>query len=164
VKRHEVPFVKKVVIKAAGELLSRPAAYRCRHRRRRRRARARRARAPPALRDIHGLNAWGRHREVPHPLLADVDFGIVRASFAVAETGSVLLSDEDLGVDAVAYLAQHLIVLLSPTLSSISITPIAGPSSASGIMLPPILGPPLQRISKASSSMAHRGCAHCPLC
>lgn len=46
--------------------------------------------------------------------LADVDFGIVRASFAVAETGSVLLSDADLRVNAVAYLAQHLIVLLDP--------------------------------------------------
>jgi L-lactate dehydrogenase complex protein LldG len=46
--------------------------------------------------------------------LADVDFAIVRASFAVAETGSVLLSDEDLQVNAVAYLAQHLIVLLDP--------------------------------------------------
>jgi len=46
--------------------------------------------------------------------LADVDFAIVRASFAVAETGSVLLSDTDLRVDAVAYLAQHLIVLLDP--------------------------------------------------
>jgi L-lactate dehydrogenase complex protein LldG len=47
--------------------------------------------------------------------LADVDFAIVRASFAVAETGSVLLSDADLRVNAVAYLAQHLIVLLDPT-------------------------------------------------
>jgi L-lactate dehydrogenase complex protein LldG len=46
--------------------------------------------------------------------LADVDFGIVRASFAVAETGSVLLADTDLHVNAVAYLAQHLIVLLDP--------------------------------------------------
>src|SRR6266436_2833116 len=46
--------------------------------------------------------------------LADVDFAIVRASFAVAETGSVLLSDTDLRVNAVAYLAQHLIVLLNP--------------------------------------------------
>jgi L-lactate dehydrogenase complex protein LldG len=46
--------------------------------------------------------------------LADVDFAIVRASFAVAETGSVLLSDADLQVNAVAYLAQHLIVLLDP--------------------------------------------------
>jgi L-lactate dehydrogenase complex protein LldG len=46
--------------------------------------------------------------------LADVDFAIVRASFAVAETGSVLLSDTGLQVNAVAYLAQHLIVLLDP--------------------------------------------------
>jgi L-lactate dehydrogenase complex protein LldG len=46
--------------------------------------------------------------------LADVDFAIVRASFAVAETGSVLMSEADLHVNAVAYLAQHLIVLLDP--------------------------------------------------
>ena len=46
--------------------------------------------------------------------LADVDFAIVRASFGVAETGSVLLSDANLRVNAVAYLAQHLIVLLDP--------------------------------------------------
>ena len=49
----------------------------------------------------------------PHDL-ADVDFAIVRAAFAVAETGSVLLSDTDLHINAVAYLAQHLIVLLDP--------------------------------------------------
>ena len=46
--------------------------------------------------------------------LADVDFAIVRASVGVAETGSVLLSDADLHVNAVGYLAQHLIVLLDP--------------------------------------------------
>jgi L-lactate dehydrogenase complex protein LldG len=46
--------------------------------------------------------------------LADVDVAIVRASFAVAETGSVLLSETDLHVNALAYLAQHLIVLLDP--------------------------------------------------
>jgi L-lactate dehydrogenase complex protein LldG len=57
-------------------------------------------------RDIAGIGA-------PQDL-ADVDFAIVRASFAVAETGSVLLSDADLHVNAVAYLAQHLIVLLDP--------------------------------------------------
>jgi L-lactate dehydrogenase complex protein LldG len=47
--------------------------------------------------------------------LADVDFAIVRACFGVAETGSVLLSEQDLYVNAVAYLAQHLIVLLDPS-------------------------------------------------
>jgi L-lactate dehydrogenase complex protein LldG len=46
--------------------------------------------------------------------LADVDFAIARASFAVAETGSILLSEANLRVNAVAYLAQHLIVLLDP--------------------------------------------------
>jgi L-lactate dehydrogenase complex protein LldG len=46
--------------------------------------------------------------------LADVDFAIVRAALGVAETGSVLLSDAELGVNALAYLAQHLIVLLDP--------------------------------------------------
>jgi L-lactate dehydrogenase complex protein LldG len=46
--------------------------------------------------------------------LSDVDVAIVRASFAVAETGSVLLAEGDLRVNAVAYLAQHLIVLLDP--------------------------------------------------
>lgn len=44
--------------------------------------------------------------------LSEVDIAIVRASFAVAETGAVLLRDSDLKVNAVAYLAQHLIVLV----------------------------------------------------
>jgi L-lactate dehydrogenase complex protein LldG len=46
--------------------------------------------------------------------LADVDHAVVRASCGVAETGSVLLTDQDLKVNALAYLAQHLIVLLDP--------------------------------------------------
>jgi L-lactate dehydrogenase complex protein LldG len=53
------------------------------------------------------------HVNEPHEL-NDVDVAIVRASFGVAETGSVLLSDAYLRVNAVAYLAQHLIVLLDP--------------------------------------------------
>ena len=53
------------------------------------------------------------HLRAPQEL-ADVDFAIVRAAFAVAETGSVLLYDRDLHVNAVAYLAQHLIVLVDP--------------------------------------------------
>jgi L-lactate dehydrogenase complex protein LldG len=57
-------------------------------------------------RDIARINApWE---------LADVDLAIVRASFAVAETGSVLLSDAGLRVNALAYLTEHLIVLLDP--------------------------------------------------
>jgi L-lactate dehydrogenase complex protein LldG len=48
-------------------------------------------------------------------MLADVDHAVVRAACGVAETGSVLLTDKDLKVNALAYLAQHLIVLLDPT-------------------------------------------------
>jgi L-lactate dehydrogenase complex protein LldG len=47
--------------------------------------------------------------------LADVDHAVVRAVFGVAETGSVLLTDETLKVNALAYLAQHLVVLLDPS-------------------------------------------------
>jgi L-lactate dehydrogenase complex protein LldG len=46
--------------------------------------------------------------------LADVDVAIIRAAFGVAETGSVWLSEEELVTNALAYLAQHLIVLLDP--------------------------------------------------
>jgi L-lactate dehydrogenase complex protein LldG len=60
----------------------------------------------PGNRDIAGVSAPGD--------LADVDVAVVRAAFAVAETGSVLLSDADLRINALAYLAQHLIVLLDP--------------------------------------------------
>lgn len=49
----------------------------------------------------------------PH-LLADVDVGIVRAQFGVAESGAVWLTQEDLVVDALGFLCQHLIVLLDP--------------------------------------------------
>jgi L-lactate dehydrogenase complex protein LldG len=62
--------------------------------------------------DIVGV---GAPRDLAPQDLANVDIAIVRASFAVAETGSVLLSDADLRVNAVAYLAQHLIVLVDPT-------------------------------------------------
>ena len=47
----------------------------------------------------------------PHEL-ADVDVGVVRAQFAVAESGAVWISQEDLVVDALGVLSQHLIVLL----------------------------------------------------
>jgi L-lactate dehydrogenase complex protein LldG len=51
--------------------------------------------------------------ELPREL-ATVDIAVVRAVFAVAETGSVLLTEAQLGVNALAYLAQHLVVLLDP--------------------------------------------------
>jgi L-lactate dehydrogenase complex protein LldG len=46
--------------------------------------------------------------------LADVDVGVVRAAFAVAETGSICLTDANLDVNALGYLSQHLIALLDP--------------------------------------------------
>jgi L-lactate dehydrogenase complex protein LldG len=49
----------------------------------------------------------------PHEL-ADVDVGVVRAPFGVAESGAVWLTQEDLVVDGLAFLSQHLIVLLDP--------------------------------------------------
>src|ERR1700750_255004 len=49
----------------------------------------------------------------PHEL-ADVDVGVVRAQFGVAESGAVWLTQEDLIVDGLAFLSQHLIILLDP--------------------------------------------------
>ena len=46
--------------------------------------------------------------------LADVDVGIVRAAFAVAETGSIWLSETELQVNSLAFLPQHLVTLLDP--------------------------------------------------
>ncbi len=46
--------------------------------------------------------------------LHDVDLAVLRASFAVAETGSVALKSADLGVNALGYLAQRLLVLVDP--------------------------------------------------
>ncbi|WP_287497469.1 LUD domain-containing protein [Pandoraea sp. CB10b_02] len=46
--------------------------------------------------------------------LHDVDVGVVRARYGVAETGSVWLSEREYGVNALGYLVQHLVVLLDP--------------------------------------------------
>jgi len=46
--------------------------------------------------------------------LDDVDVGVVRARFGVAETGSVWLTQEEFGVSALGFLSQHLVVLLDP--------------------------------------------------
>lgn len=52
---------------------------------------------------------------IRHPAdLADVDVAVVRAAFAVAETGSVLFTEAELQQNALVYLAQHLVVLLDP--------------------------------------------------
>src|SRR5262249_29183848 len=62
VKRHEVPFAKKLAMKEAGELLSRPSAYRAAI------AAADEALAHLPQFDIYNVfTAWGKHRDVPHP-------------------------------------------------------------------------------------------------
>jgi L-lactate dehydrogenase complex protein LldG len=53
---------------------------------------------------------------IRHPAeLEDVDIGVVRARFGVAETGSVWLSEREYGINALGFLPQHLIVLLDPS-------------------------------------------------
>lgn len=49
----------------------------------------------------------------PHEL-DDVDVGIIRASFGVAETGMVWLTEKQLHINALGFLSQHLIILLNP--------------------------------------------------
>ena len=57
-------------------------------------------------RDVHSVR---------HPAeLDDVDVGVVRALFGIAETGSVALTEREFGVNALGFLAQHLVVLLDP--------------------------------------------------
>jgi L-lactate dehydrogenase complex protein LldG len=45
---------------------------------------------------------------------ADVDVTVVRTPLGVAETGSILLTENELGATTIAVLAQHLVVLLDP--------------------------------------------------
>jgi len=66
--------------------------------------------ATPELRGTRPLDRGAQPAE-----LADVDVGVVRGAFGVAETGSVWLSEEELQVNALAYLAQHLVIMLDPT-------------------------------------------------
>lgn len=50
-----------------------------------------------------------------HPkALQDIDYAILRASFGVAETGSICLTEQDLFINTLGYLPQYLIVLLDP--------------------------------------------------
>jgi len=46
--------------------------------------------------------------------LDDVDVGVVRAVYGVAETGSVWLTEAEFKVNTLGFLAQHLVVLLDP--------------------------------------------------
>jgi L-lactate dehydrogenase complex protein LldG len=65
--------------------------------------------ATPQVQGNRRLDAVRDPRE-----LADVDVGVVRAAWGVAETGSVWLSEREYGVNAIGFLAQHLVVLLDP--------------------------------------------------
>lgn len=65
-----------------------------------------------AVPEIAGTRRVEKVRD-PHDL-ADVDVGIVRAQFGVAESGAVWITQEDLSIDALGFLSQHLIVLLDP--------------------------------------------------
>jgi L-lactate dehydrogenase complex protein LldG len=49
----------------------------------------------------------------PHEL-KDVDVGVVRSPLAVAEAGAVWVTQEELVVNALGVLSQHLVVLLDP--------------------------------------------------
>lgn len=46
--------------------------------------------------------------------LAGVDLAVVGAAFGVAETGSVAFTEAELEINALVYLAQHLLVVLDP--------------------------------------------------
>ena len=46
--------------------------------------------------------------------LGDVDVGVVRAVFGVAETGSVWVTEGQFKVNTLGFLPQHLVVLLDP--------------------------------------------------
>jgi L-lactate dehydrogenase complex protein LldG len=65
-----------------------------------------------AVQEVNGT----RHIEEiarPHDL-HDVDVGVVRPAFAVAETGSIWMSEKEYQVNALGYLSQHLVALLDP--------------------------------------------------
>jgi len=67
------------------------------------------ASAAPEVTGNRNLAAVARAQDVD-----DVDVAVVRAVFGIAETGSVLFTQDELVVNSVAYLAQHLVVLLDP--------------------------------------------------
>jgi L-lactate dehydrogenase complex protein LldG len=63
--------------------------------------------------EVRGTRDVAEARRAPQ-MLDDVDIGVVRAAFGVAETGSVLLSEREFVVNALGFLPQHLVVLLDP--------------------------------------------------
>jgi L-lactate dehydrogenase complex protein LldG len=62
--------------------------------------------------EVHGNRAL---EQVQRPAeLEDVDVGVVRAVYGIAETGSLWLTETQFRVNALGFLAQHLVVLLDP--------------------------------------------------
>ena len=68
------------------------------------------ASATPEVEGNRDLGAVRRQSD-----LHDVDVGVVRAVFGVAETGSVWLTSREFGVESLGFLSQHLVVLLDPS-------------------------------------------------
>jgi L-lactate dehydrogenase complex protein LldG len=63
----------------------------------------------------HEIAGNRRLEEVAQPWeLADVDVAVVRALLGVAETGSLLFTEDEFVVNTLGYLAQHLVALLDP--------------------------------------------------
>ncbi|GEM63052.1 hypothetical protein SF1_10340 [Sphingobacterium faecium NBRC 15299] len=55
--------------------------------------------------------------DIAHPReLEDVDLGIIRAEFGVAEMGMIWLTENSLQVNSLGFLSQHLAILLDPDL------------------------------------------------
>ncbi|WP_313376141.1 lactate utilization protein C [Chishuiella sp.] len=53
--------------------------------------------------------------KISHPRdLDDVDLGIVRAEFGIAEMGMVWVTEKSLKVNAIGFLSQHIAILLDP--------------------------------------------------
>ncbi len=65
--------------------------------------------ATPEVKGTRDLGAVGAPAD-----LQDVDVGVVRGRFGVAETGSVFLSEAELGINAIGYLVQHFVIFLDP--------------------------------------------------
>jgi L-lactate dehydrogenase complex protein LldG len=65
-----------------------------------------------ASREVPGTQALTPDTEPAS--LQDIDVGVVRARFGVAETGSVWFSEREYQVNALGYIVQHLVVLLDP--------------------------------------------------
>lgn len=70
------------------------------------------ARIASATLELTGTRAIDAN--TPPASLEDVDVGVVRARFGVAETGSLWFSESEYIVNSLGYLVQHLVVLLDP--------------------------------------------------